>query len=287
MHNLASMIAGILVAMALITAGYILYQHELRIQSLGPALDSFGNKDAGIYSDDMTILQCKAIAEQTVQNWSKDVIARQDFALARSGALIVPILTHAINMSPSNSGDAENDSESPHSPWRVLEADLQHGSCWRFEGSHGYIGVALPVPVVISHITIDHIPRELTLEMGSAPRSMVLWGLIEGEENIARHSRLQFRPSNKFPPQAAAIAVRAKNTNAFFMELASFEYDITQRGSYVQTFPIYDNVRERRFDFGIVLLEMRSNWDAGFTCLYRMRIHGDRGSASTTSQYLV
>ena len=168
--------------------------------------------------------------------------------------------------------------QTPNSPWEVLNADLSPGSCWRFEGTQGYIGVALPTHIVISDVTIDHIARELTIDMGSAPRSMVLWGLVEGEKNIAQHSQLQVRhsSSSRVAPQAAVLAARAKHANAFFLELAHFDYDVTQHGSYVQTFPIHKEVRQLRMDFGVVLLEVQSNWGANFTCIYRMRVHKDR-----------
>jgi SUN domain-containing protein 1/2 len=273
-------------ALVIFAVRFILYRHESHIQSLVLAVESLRSQlisaEAVIssYPSDVAIARCKDVAEYTILKWSKDTIALQDFALARSGAVVVPILTHSTMSPRHNSGDSpQNELNSSHSPWRILEADLQYGNCWRFEGSEGHIGVALPIPVVISHITIDHIAKELTTDMGSAPRSMVLWGLVEGKANMARHSRSQLHPSTRAPPRAAAAATQARSGKAFFLELASFDYDASQSKSYIQTFPIYKDVQEAGLDFGIVLLEVQSNHGADFTCLYRLRVHGDRAMA--------
>jgi hypothetical protein len=115
--------------------------------------------------------------------------------------------------------------------------------------------------------------------MREAPREIILWGLVEGAVNFARHtSSLQYNDPTEAPvdtpPEDITTSVKAVNPQSFFIELARFEYDIVRGTCPVQTFNVHNIVRESQMDFGVVVLEIRKNWGSNDTCLYCMRIHG-------------
>lgn len=166
-----------------------------------------------------------------------------------------------------------------NSPHLALHSSTQFNNCFRLGRVYGHLGVAFPVPIMITHVTIDHLMDGELSHMKEAPREMVLWGLVEGAVNFARHaSSLPYNVSTEAPvdtpPEDITAAVEAINPQSFFIALARFEYDIVRGTCPVQTFSVRDIIKESQMDFGVVVLEVRENWGSNDTCLYRMRIHG-------------
>jgi len=65
-----------------------------------------------------------------------------------------------------------------------------------------------------------------------------------------------------------------------YIRIASFAYDINAPNN-VQTFPVSQEIRDLGIDFGIIVLRIKNNWGRKeFTCLYRLRVHGQRMGAS-------
>ncbi|KAJ6593033.1 hypothetical protein B0H19DRAFT_911617, partial [Mycena capillaripes] len=61
-----------------------------------------------------------------------------------------------------------------------------------------------------------------------------------------------------------------------YIRIASFRYDIHSRNN-VQTFPVDAEIRSLGIDFGVVVLVINSNWGKDeYTCLYRIRVHGQQ-----------
>jgi len=61
-----------------------------------------------------------------------------------------------------------------------------------------------------------------------------------------------------------------------YIRIANFTYNI-HASRNIQTFPIDEEIRELGVDFGIVVLRIKSNWGTdAYTCLYRLRVHGER-----------
>ncbi|KAJ3814094.1 hypothetical protein F5876DRAFT_33699 [Lentinula aff. lateritia] len=191
-------------------------------------------------------------------------------------------------------------------PVWALHPDITNGLCWPFPGSHGQLGIALAAPVVVDSVTIDHVAAETASKRRSAPREMEVWGLVEGRENIHkvkewREGLITQRQAKDAAPErgeeqdfnhlddllgTSELDVPYPSTlpkSPMYIRLASFTYDI-HSPSHIQTFPVlpylskYGKLGEAGVDFGVVALVVRSNWGMEeYTCLYRVRVHGERG----------
>lgn len=195
----------------------------------------------------------------------KDSVGKRDFALAADGAKIAIKLTSAFE-----SFDARL-------PDNILDEDLRSASCWSFPGDRGQVGIKVPELIFPTHVTIDHIPREIAADIRQAPRNIIVWGLLEGKGNEQRYMEaleaFQTSPLNAIgdaPPSPITSTSR-------FVPLVAFDYNIAA-DFHIQTFSVDTLIVTSGVYFGVFVVEIRSNWGAESTRLYRVRIHGSEVS---------
>ncbi|KAI0742323.1 hypothetical protein C8Q80DRAFT_1108657 [Daedaleopsis nitida] len=192
----------------------------------------------------------------------KDPVGRRDFALAADGARIAKKLTFPLDPA---------DLSVPRPPENVLDEDLRSASCWSFWGTEGQVAIKVPEFIYPTHVTIDHVLHEIAADLKQAPRQIVVWGLLEGAGNLKRYADAldSFRTSalnstGEGPPVTGGGS---------FLPLAVFDYGI-HSGSHIQTFPVDPPIIHSLIYFGVFVFEIRSNWGAESTRLYRVRVHG-------------
>lgn len=209
--------------------------------------------------------------------------SRVDYALYSSGGRVVPKLTSpTFSIPPSNRfvafiTGAQKAEGRP--PVVALHHERSAGHCWPFAGTSGQLGVALASPVRVDSITIDHIPQELAMDMRTTPRECEVWSIVEGDDNLARLKAMyEANPDPESPKDTLyRKSLPALPRGQQYVRIASFTYDARRVGESVQTFPVFDYIRESGIDFGVTILRVKSNWGpAPYTCLYRFRVHGER-----------
>ncbi|KAI5989704.1 hypothetical protein EDD15DRAFT_2171056 [Pisolithus albus] len=195
-----------------------------------------------------------------------DFSSLAEYASLRAGGdIVLPLTTPTILPRGSLVHRLLHGGPQPGSPWAALDDDTRSQSCWLLGGNSGQLGVSLPRVVRISHVVVDHIVSD-TL---TAPRQMILWGLVDGRENLAlsralRANSLDIPEKRTFPAISGGFP---------FIPLSYFEYN-AHASNLTQTFPVFPFVLDSGLDFGVVVLEILGNWGGMSTCLYRFHVYG-------------
>ncbi|KAH9015190.1 hypothetical protein EDB84DRAFT_1527293 [Lactarius hengduanensis] len=220
------------------------------------------------------------LVDTAVSRYSKDTIAKADFALSSSGASVIPSLTSdTLEIVPQGLWQQAvatvtgNGYAIGRPPITALHYEAHNGHCWPFVGDQGQLGVLLALPVRIEEITVDHVARDVAWDMRSAPRKMEVWGFVEGAQNLDKvvaWEAARIEAGLEVPTQPMSLPHSSK-----YLRIAQFEYDVDASNA-VQTFPVDEDIRGLGLDFGIVVLRVLSNWGKEFTCLYRFRVHGQK-----------
>ncbi|BES99696.1 Hypothetical protein NTJ_12513 [Nesidiocoris tenuis] len=131
-------------------------------------------------------------------------------------------------------------------PSSILEPDAFPGDCWAFAGSKADVVIRLFARIHVQNVTLEHIPPYIspTGDIKSAPRLFSVVGLDDPAADQG-HS------------------------------FGSYLY--REGGPAVQTFPV-QHPSDATFQFVRIYFQENHGNDK-FTCVYRIRIHGERASA--------
>lgn len=169
-------------------------------------------------------------------------------------------------------------------PEIILDGSILPGACWPMSGSRGNVTIRLPYPVKVSAVTVDHASSLLldaSTEVSSAPRKIRVIG---------------------YPPCPEDCRGLGFDLSKGIV-LATIDYD--KNGRHIQTFettgtdgtpvgecveskeiqgscsapPEFDvmtpSVSESKGEVSGIKFEVLSNWGVyDYTCLYRLRVHG-------------
>lgn len=126
-------------------------------------------------SNDITA-SLNSLIDRALLKYSKDVIAKADFALASAGARVVGSQTTPTMLleKPRLFANIVYGARKVEGrgPLIALHTDNNPAMCWPFEGSQGQLGIALSRKIKVTDVTMEHIARELMPEVDSAPREV-------------------------------------------------------------------------------------------------------------------
>ncbi|KAF9521220.1 SUN domain-containing protein [Crepidotus variabilis] len=151
-----------------------------------------------------------------------------------------------------------------NSPYKAIDDDLRPGRCWPFKGSSGQLGIQFVAPLKLSHITIDHIPKEVAMLMQNAPREITIWGFNTSTTKTNPLYGPSLVDGKGSPP--------LRDKGYTFALVANLTYDI-HAAAHIQTFPVSRFHEDDGAHEGVVV-EFLSNWGWETTCIYRVRVHG-------------
>ncbi|KAI8068428.1 hypothetical protein BC940DRAFT_299058 [Gongronella butleri] len=152
-------------------------------------------------------------------------------------------------------------------PTTAIRPATHVGHCWPMEGSNGAIGIRLAQPIAIESISIDH---PAAAHLPSSPRDLEVWGVRKAKGNDMHNL---YGYNNKKNDHALLNNLQ-NNPNMLFLgnishdpKLAIQNHDIAPR----YTLP---NPTKTAMD-GIVLRVINNHGHNDYTCLYRVRVHGN------------
>ncbi|NXI71999.1 SPAG4 protein, partial [Anseranas semipalmata] len=134
-----------------------------------------------------------------------------------------------------------------------FQPDASPGYCWPFQGSRGQVVIRLPAQIQATMVTIHH-ASEAGFVFGtvsSAPQDFTVSGVDEGSEEQTL--------------------------------LGTFTYTVEKEPT--QTFPLENKTPSA---FRYMKLVIQSNWGkTGYTCIYRVQVHGKiMGTNSVGQEHL-
>ncbi|EJU04970.1 hypothetical protein DACRYDRAFT_20541 [Dacryopinax primogenitus] len=127
------------------------------------------------------------------------------------------------------------------------------------------MGIRLHRFVYVDEIVVEAPPLSMLDQPETTPKQFDVWGHVESGNVAKLEEYLKKHPSDQTPPPPS--------TNARFMHLGSFEYD--NQGAPIQKFSLDPAPSGHMIDFGLVVFTFNSNYGGDYTCLYRIRIHGE------------
>ncbi|KAI5985409.1 hypothetical protein EDC04DRAFT_2590291 [Pisolithus marmoratus] len=193
-----------------------------------------------------------------------------DYALGHNGGMVLSSLTS----SPAYDSWVSRLLGKVGSVHAPLEDDLQEGACWHLPDQLRQIAVAFQDVVCITHVMVDHVLAGLINITDIAPHKLLLWGMVDREDNLAKYHSLCNSAMGTLHELLTAHRTPALSCGMPFLPLVSFDYNI-HATNHMQVFPILDPVMATGMDFSMVVLEILDNWGGKMTCLYQVGIYGE------------
>lgn len=194
--------------------------------------------------------------EGEVFRLSRDFVAQPDYALSAAGTYVLQELVAVSGRLSEDWMEAE----------KIVDGKTGVGTCWSFPGEQAQVGLHLSVRVHIEQISIDHIPKELVQSLDHAPKEIVIWGVVDEENQlISQHPAL--------PIILADLQMPLTVPELQVVPLATILYSVTSK-THVQTFPVLDYISKSSAHFQKIIVQVASNYGAKNTCVYRVRVHG-------------
>jgi hypothetical protein len=215
-----------------------------------------------------------------------------DFANQLTGAAVWPYLTSASYSPPPIKGngifrliDSFQSSNYVPPPGIAILPSLDVGDCWPFAGSHGTIAIRLSDSIYPTHVTIEHVRKELTTDISVAPKTIEFWVRLTNQTENALVEQTALRIANATGQESIESrslipgpVVLGKQTPVDpkaepFVKLHTFTYDID--GDAVQSFELPVDMTNLDVAVKVVALVIRTNHGSQTqTCLYRTKVHG-------------
>jgi Sad1 / UNC-like C-terminal len=224
---------------------------------------------------DLSAEAMNSIAETALHLYAADTLAKPDYAAYSSGARINPTLTsptyyHAPKSLIKRFGSylfGGAGSTWGHQPAMALFQDTSVGMCWAFPGSQGGLGIRLSEPILVTDVSVEHVHRDISKNIGSAPRQWSLYGLIQDDTARAQIEAINAGLYESLPPA---------NLPRGYTLLVRGEYDVNNdEGKTIQTVPVPAAIRRLNIPIEQVVFAVANNWgNEEYTCLYRVRVHG-------------
>lgn len=283
-HYVLNVLSGILTCAVSLLVVQMLCQYDICVYDAFPALRPPSAQSSPLRGHRLAPVTREEMEERLLRA-SHDDVGYRDFASYAAGARPIEGLTSRTWDGPGTLSSSEPQDilrgKQVRGPAWALKRDIQQGSCWHMAGTAGYLGIQLAEPVIVTNVTVDHLPASLASETRSAPYHIRVWALVPtsyftafwaASTPTSRVGTVLDPPNNDAPRDISPMLRGAVPSGAQLVHIADVEYDI-RSAQHIQTFPASDNAPITSVDK--VVFQVLDNWGfPEFTCIYRVRVHG-------------
>ncbi|KAL1303561.1 hypothetical protein AAFC00_006930 [Neodothiora populina] len=150
-----------------------------------------------------------------------------------------------------------------HPPSKILQRWDEATDCWCAAESDvqgkAQVGVFMPLPIVPTSITIEHIPARGTIDIGAAPKEFEVWVTNTEMPFISDIARIDEHGCGEQP---------GKN----YVCIGKGSYSI-HGPNHIQNFAL--GASDLVGSVNKAVVKVKNNWGKSYTCLYRLRMHGE------------
>lgn len=138
-----------------------------------------------------------------------------------------------------------------------------------FPGAQAQLAIRLSNYSTVTRIAIEQPYAED--EAAHSPRQIAVWGLVDGSEDEARLEEHQEVYKTLLSRMQSTVDRPAQGHH--FVPLAAFAYDAANAG--LQTFSVFHSVAALGLEYGVILVQIISNWGGPSTRLCHVGVFGD------------
>ncbi|KAL4436897.1 hypothetical protein ABPG75_004036 [Micractinium tetrahymenae] len=225
--------------------------------------------------------------------FAADRTGQPDWALAAAGAAV---LAHSPAHGPPPLGGARLGAirdklgagggaggVHPQANKLLLGPVSQPGACLPLVGPSGWVDIRLARPIYPSAFTYEHIPPSIAFDIRTAPRNLTLLGFLGRPPAVPGGPAEEGSSAGGGTGSAGSGAGSVGASTGRGVLLGSFAFDAHARRA-VQTFPlaaaggastsVQQSPQPTPLIDRIRLLIASNHGHPGYTCLYRLRMHG-------------
>lgn len=177
---------------------------------------------------------------------------------------------------------------------RVLFTPRPSGHIWSVHGTSAQIGLILSEPIIPSTFTI--VPANVSTGFGTtsmggcSPKTITIWGLIDGADNLDRwtrrhshratlSSRIEVLPPLLLPlPQTSSrrlyIPLAHSDVNRTLGGDSALGGELHERAGNEITIEVFPEATSLGMDFGTLVFLLDGTWGRPSLCLHRIGIYG-------------